>query len=150
MRNEAHDGVMPLALLAAASGARTWAGLAAIAKPTRAFAAVELIYDKVPTVPSRVAPASLAGRVAAGAIVGAMVGGRVGRSRTGSALFGGLIAFASAHATYRLRRSLGKRLPPVAAALVEDAIVVGAALTGATLLRSNGVAGTPTAFRMSR
>jgi hypothetical protein len=34
-----------------------------------------------------------------------------------------------------MRRALGRRLPPMAAALLEDAIVVGAALAGAELLR---------------
>jgi len=128
---------MPLALLAAASGARTWAGVAAISRrtPTKLFAAGEFIYDKVPTVPSRLAPPLLAGRIAAGALVGATVGHLTGRNRAGSATLGGLVAFASAHATYRMRRALGRRLPPVAAALLEDAIVVGAALSGAQLLR---------------
>jgi uncharacterized membrane protein len=128
---------MPLALLAAASGARTWAGVAAISRrtPTKLFAAGEFIYDKVPTVPSRVAPPLLVGRIAAGALVGATVGRRTGRNRAGSAILGGLVAFASAHATYRMRRALGRRLPAMAAALVEDAIVVGAAVAGAELLR---------------
>ena len=129
---------MPLALLAAASGARTWAGVAAISRrtPTKLFAAGEFVYDKVPTVPSRVAPPLLAGRIAAGALVGATVGSRTGGNRVGSAILGGLVAFVSAHATYRMRRALGRRLPPLAAALVEDAIVVGAAAAGAALLRA--------------
>ena len=45
------------------------------------------------------------------------------------------MAYASAHASYRLRRSLAKRMPSMAAALVEDAIVIGAAMTGAALSR---------------
>jgi uncharacterized membrane protein len=99
------------------------------------FAGIELIYDKVPTAPNRVAPALLVGRVAAGAIVGAAVGSRTGRNRAGFALAGGLIAFASAHATYRMRRALSRRLPALSAALVEDAIVIGAVVAGAALLR---------------
>ena len=128
---------MPLALLAAASGARTWAGVAAVSRrtPPKLFAAGEFVYDKVPNVPRRVAPPSLVGRIAAGALVGATVGSRAGRNRAGSAILGGLVAFASAHATYRMRRALGRRLPPMAAALVEDALVVGAAVAGAELLR---------------
>jgi len=86
-------------------------------------------------VPSRVAPPLLVGRIAAGALVGATVGRRTGRNRAGSAILGGLVAFASAHATYRMRRALGRRLPAMAAALVEDAIVAGAAMAGAELLR---------------
>jgi uncharacterized membrane protein len=137
MREAARESLIPLTLLAAASGARTSAGIAAISRrtPVRLLAAGEFIYDKVPTVPNRIAPPLLLGRIVAGALVGAGVGGRTGRSRVGSAILGGLIAFASAHATYRMRRALGKRLPPIAAALVEDAIVVGAAVAGAELLR---------------
>ncbi len=137
MHREARGSLTPLALLAAASGARTWAGVATLSRraPAILFAAGELVYDKVPTVPSRVAAPLLLGRVAAGALVGVTVGSRAGRNRAGSAILGGLVAFASAHATYRMRRSLGRRLPPMAAALVEDAIVVGAAWAGAELLR---------------
>jgi uncharacterized membrane protein len=137
MHRETRGSLVPLALLAAASGARTWAGVAAISRrtPTKLFAAGEFIYDKMPTVPSRVAPPLLVGRIAAGALVGATVGRRTGRNRAGSAILGGLVAFASAHATYRMRRALGRRLPAMAAALVEDAIVAGAAVVGAELLR---------------
>jgi uncharacterized membrane protein len=137
MHRETRGSLVPLALLAAASGARTWAGVAAISRrtPTKLFAAGEFIYDKVPTVPSRVAPPLLVGRIAAGALVGATVGRRTGRNRAGSAILGGLVAFASAHATYRMRRALGRRLPAMAAALVEDAMVAGAAVAGAELLR---------------
>jgi hypothetical protein len=52
------------------------------------------------------------------------------------AVIGGLVAFLSAHATFRMRRALSAHLPAVSAALVEDAIVVGTAVTGAALLRS--------------
>lgn len=138
MREKKRNGLIPLALLASASGARTFSGVAALSRrgPTRFFAGGEFIYDKVPSVASRVAPRLLIGRVAAGALVGAVVGGRTGRSRAGSALLGGLIAFASAHLTYRMRRALSERMPAMAAALVEDGIVTGAAVTGARLLRS--------------
>src|SRR6476659_7029161 len=137
MHRETRGSLMPLALLAAASGARTWAGVAAISRrtPTKLCAAGEFIYDKVPTVPSRVAPPLLAGRIAAGALVGATVGRRTGRNRAGSAILGGRRAIEKTHNTYRMRRALGRRLPAMAAALVEDAIVAGAAVAGAELLR---------------
>jgi len=138
MRDGTHEGLLPLALLASASGARTMAGLAAISPriPVRALAGAELIGDKVPSAPNRTDPAGLLGRVAAGALVGAVVGSRTGMNRGESAIIGGLIAFASTHATFRLRRALSNRLPAVAAALVEDAVVLGAAAAGAALLRS--------------
>jgi uncharacterized membrane protein len=139
MRARPERALIPLTLLASATGARTFSGLAAISRrpPTKMFAAGELIFDKVPSVPSRLAPSSLIGRVAAGAIVGAIVGHRTGNNRVGSALVGGAIAFASAHLTYRMRRALGEHMPATAAAIVEDGVVVGAATTGATLLRRN-------------
>jgi uncharacterized membrane protein len=137
MHRQTRGSFIPLAILAATSGARTWSGIAAISRrtPTKLFAAGEFIYDKVPTVPSRLAPPLLAGRIAAGAFVGATVGRRTGRNRAGSAILGGLVAYASAHATHRMRRALARRLPPMAAAFLEDALVAGAALAGAELLR---------------
>jgi uncharacterized membrane protein len=136
MHDHSRETLIPLALLSAASGARTFAGVAAVSprSPVPVLAAGELIYDKVPTVPSRLEPALLFGRIAAGALVGVVVGGRTRRSRARSAVVGGLVALASAHATYRMRRALSKRLPAVAAALIEDAFVVGAAVAGAALL----------------
>ena len=137
MPKRQRETLIPLVLLASASGARTWSGLAALSRrmPAKLCAAGELIYDKVPGVPSRVAPSLLAGRIAAGAIVGFVVGRRTGRHRLASAIGGGLIAGASAHLTYRMRRELSDRLPAIAAALVEDGIVVGAAVAGASILR---------------
>jgi uncharacterized membrane protein len=139
MHDKKRDALLPLTLLAAASGGRTMAGVAAISArtPPRLLAAAELIADKVPSVPNRVDPALIVGRIAAGALVGVAVAGRTGRNRSELALIGGLIAFASTHATYKLRRALSGRLPSVAAALVEDALVVGAAAVGAALLRAD-------------
>ena len=129
MRDETRETLTPLILLAAASGARTMTGIAAstTSRAARALAVGELIVDKLPNTPNRTDPALLLGRIAAGAVVGAMVGGRTRRDRVASAVVGGLVAFASAHVTYRLRRSLSRHLPATAAALVEDVIVVGAA-----------------------
>jgi uncharacterized membrane protein len=138
VHDETRGALIPLTLLAAASGARTMSGVAAIAPVSAAkvLALGELIADKVPNIPDRVDPAPLLGRVAAGALVGAVIGGRTGRSRSELAIIGGLVAFGSTHATYRMRRALSERLPSVAAALVEDAIVVGAAVTAGAMLRS--------------
>jgi len=135
--DHARETVVPLTLLAAASGARTWAGVAAIEPRSVVplFAAGELILDKIPNIPDRTDGAALLGRIAAGAVIGAIVGGRTGTNRVDSAIIGGLVAFASAYATHRMRRALIERLPAVAAALAEDAIVVGAAAAGAALLR---------------
>ncbi len=129
--------LIPLALLASATGARTFSGIAAVTRrtPARLAATSELIYDKVPIAEDRIALRPLIGRVMAGAVLGAVVAGRTGRSRAGSAILGGLIAFAGAHLSYRMRRALRERMPATAAAFVEDGIVLGTAATGAALLR---------------
>jgi len=137
MRNETRDTLLPLALLSAASGARTMAGVAAIVprNTTRALAVAEVVGDKVPGAPDRTDAALLLGRVAAGALVGVLVGRRTGVNPRAAALIGAITAFASTHATFRLRRALTARMPAVSAALVEDAMVAGVAMAGARLLR---------------
>jgi uncharacterized membrane protein len=115
-------------------------GVAAITSGNTAklLAFGELIADKMPNIPDRTDPGPLLGRVAAGALVGAIAGGRTRRNRGESAMIGGLVAFASARTTLRMRRALSARLPALAAAVVEDAIVVGIAATGAAMLRAIG------------
>jgi uncharacterized membrane protein len=144
--HETRTEFISLALLAAASGARTMAGVAAISTraPLKLLAAGELIADKSPNIPDRVNLGPLLGRVVAGALLGIAVGGRRRRNRRELAIVGGLIAFLSAHATFRLRRALSAHLSALSAALVEDAIVVGAAVTGAALLHPEGEARDPT------
>jgi uncharacterized membrane protein len=140
MIDHKRPGLIPLALLAAASGARSMTGVAALSThaPLKLLAAGELIADKAPGIPNRVDPAPLFARVVAGALLGIAVSRR--RAARGNqidlAVIGGLVAFLSAHATFRMRRALSAHLPAVSAALVEDAIVVGTAVTGAALLRS--------------
>ena len=138
MHDNKREALIPLTLLAAASGARTTAGIAATfpRQATRAWALGELVLDKLPDIPDRIDPRLIAGRVAAGVLVGATVGHRTRHSRVGAAVLGGLIAFASAHLTYRMRRVLGERLPAFSAALVEDVLVVAAAAAGAATLRT--------------
>jgi uncharacterized membrane protein len=129
--------IIPLGLLAAASGARSMTGIAALRPNGIApvLAGGELIADKIPNVPNRNEGLALAGRVAVGALIGAIVAHRTERNPLALAFAGGMIAFASAHATYRMRHALSERLPDTAAALVEDAIVIGAATAGAALLK---------------
>ena len=137
MRDETRETLLPLALLSAASGARTMAGVAAVSprRSTAALAAAEMIADKVPIAPNRTEPALILGRMAAGALIGALVGRRTGMNPRAAAAIGAMTAFASTHATYRVRRALMARMPAVTAAFVEDALVAGVAAAGAVLLR---------------
>ena len=145
--------IAQLTLLAAASGARSFSGLAGVArtraaearppivhrfdqqvaKVAVACAAFELMADKAPNFPDRVSPASLFGRVLAGAVVGAAMAGDQTRDRRPYAIAGAVIAFVSAHVTFRARRALAEQIPGFAAGLVEDALVVGAVAAATAL-----------------
>jgi hypothetical protein len=147
--------IVPLTLLAAASGARTFSGLAGVARARAdeprpravhwvdrkvanaalGLAAFEMMADKAPGIPDRVSPASLFGRVLAGAAIGAALADGDPRGRKRLAVAGALIAFTSAHLTFRLRRALADEIPGFAAGLIEDAVVAGVAAAGTALLR---------------
>jgi uncharacterized membrane protein len=134
--------VAPIALMAAASGARVMVGVTAvtrvrspeISRVIAGLAVLELIVDKLPGTPNRTDLSPMIGRVAAGAFIGASVARMTGRDRVTGALVGSLFAFAGAQLSFRVRRSLSNVLPPIAAAALEDAGVVTAARLGARAL----------------
>ena len=78
MHNESRASALPLALLAAASGARAWAGVAALEPRSivPVFAAGELVLDKIPSMPPRIDGLSILGRIAAFAVIGTILGRR--------------------------------------------------------------------------
>jgi uncharacterized membrane protein len=89
------------------------------------LAAGELIADKLPFMPNRTDAPGLAARFIAGTICGMAIAGRRKRSeRILSGIVGGTAAIAAAYAGYQYRKHV--KLPPLAAALLEDAIAVGA------------------------
>lgn len=89
------------------------------------LAAGELIADKLPFMPNRTDVPGLAARFIAGAICGMAIAGRRKPSeRILSGIVGGTAAIAAAYAGYQYRKRV--KLPPLAAALLEDAIAVGA------------------------
>jgi uncharacterized membrane protein len=96
----------------------------------------ELLADKLPFMPDRTDPPSLAGRFLAGAICGAAVSSnhkrngfmRIGASRKRQelligAIVGGTAALAASYAGFQYRKHV--KLPPVVAALLEDGVAVG-------------------------
>ncbi len=107
----------------------------------------EVVADKLPGMPDRIAPAGLIGRAASGALAGAALAGRrAGRAgRAGravrtalgaagapanglvalAALVGAGAAVASAYAGFHLRRAAVRRLglPDTAVALAEDGVM---------------------------
>ena len=150
--------VAPIAMIAAASGARCMTGLAAvaharvanpdalgstglgkhldrdIANVTSVLAAGELVGDKLPFVGDRVAPGALLGRVAAGAVIGATVAGITGHEKRSAAIGGAVAAFVGAHLSFQLRKALSRHMPALVAAVVEDAAVLTLAAAGTRLL----------------
>jgi uncharacterized membrane protein len=137
--------------LAAITGSRNALGprLAAgrASRPLRAlataFAALELIADKLPFAPARTAPIWLATRAVAGAGVARALVRRRGRSAArGAAVLGAAVAVASAFAGLRIRLALtkrfgGGRIANAFCGALEDAalLAVGTRLAGAVSAR---------------
>ena len=88
----------------------------------------ELIGDKLPNSPNRIAPPVLSGRIATGALSGAALSEADGQSSVTGALLGAIGALAGTVAFFHLRTWLNheKGIPDLAVALVEDAMTVGA------------------------
>ncbi|GAB3289751.1 DUF4126 family protein [Hymenobacter humi] len=100
----------------------------------KTVAAGEMVADKMPFMPNRIAPEVLLGRLVSGALVGAAWY----RSRHGSALggglLGGLVAVASTIVSYALRTGISEKsgVPVALVGVGEDALVLAG---GAALLR---------------
>jgi uncharacterized membrane protein len=90
-----------------------------------ALAIGELVADKLPSTPSRRAPAPFAARIVSGALCGAALATSPAGAMIGGALAGGVGAIIGTLAGYafraRLAKSFGRDLP---AALIEDAAAV--------------------------
>ena len=93
---------------------------------TKLAAGGELIADKLPFVPARIAPQALLPRIITGAIVGAAVAKASGESPITGAVVGGLAALAGAFAGYFVRRQAHESLhiPDPILAVIEDSVVV--------------------------
>jgi uncharacterized membrane protein len=102
-----------------------WLGSEGVARTSQILAVGEIIADKLPFAPNRTITPSLILRFVTGAICGMAVAGRhKGKERLISGLVGGGAAIAASYAGYQYRKHV--KLPGVAAALIEDAVAVGA------------------------
>ncbi|SNT26377.1 hypothetical protein [Rhodococcoides kyotonense] len=90
----------------------------------------ELTMDKLPTTPSRLDPAPLGGRILAGVGAAYAIARRTGENPVLSAVIGGVTSVAGSYAGASYRGWASKKVPPVAAAVVEDAaaLAIGAAV----------------------
>lgn len=139
------------AVLGASSGLRTFSGPALVSQvahsgllplevpninflkhPASAQSSVvlalgELILDKLPRTPSRIAFMPLFGRALAGGFSGASLAASKRRSVYIGAMAGTFAALGAAYAGYHLRRFINKKLhvPDALVAVIEDAAVVG-------------------------
>jgi uncharacterized membrane protein len=106
------------------------------AATTSALLAVgELIADKLPFMPDRIKPPSLFFRAVSGAVCGYAISGRRSskQERWMSAVVGASAALAASWAGFEYRKRV--KLPPLLAAVIEDAFTLGA---GASLISAIG------------
>jgi len=104
-----------------------WLGTAKAAKVTKFLAAGEIVGDKLPFTPSRIAPGPLFGRVVSGGLCGVALCSAGGKRADLGAVLGVAGALAGAYGFYHLRRALGQKLPvpdPVLGA-AEDVLAYG-------------------------
>ncbi|GAB3925524.1 DUF4126 family protein [Mucilaginibacter myungsuensis] len=88
----------------------------------------ELVGDKLPTAPDRIAPVTLVGRCINGAISGAGIYKAAGGKWYTGAVLGGITAIAATYGSFYLRKAIVKQahlIDPVVG-LIEDTIVLGA------------------------
>ena len=98
-----------------------------VAMTLKALSAGEMIGDKLPKTPDRIAPLPLIARAFSGALVGGAVFGTAKRPTWIGAMLGASAAIGAAYGGYYLRKTLDEKLnlPDPVVALVEDALAVG-------------------------
>ena len=149
MKITRHEALVGSVLLGAASGARSQLGVATVVarsdpslppifrQPwTRrllvAAAAGELVADKLPSTPSRLEPAGIAGRLAMGALAASLFAQTRRAPWLPAAAIGALTAVVAAKFGHDVRAQLAHHAPDPAVAAGEDALALGLAVTGAS------------------
>jgi uncharacterized membrane protein len=84
----------------------------------------ELVGDKLPQAPSRLAPAGLGGRLAIASAAGVISARGAGRAWLPAVLVACAAALASAKVGHDARAAAARRIPPLAAAAAEDAVAL--------------------------
>jgi uncharacterized membrane protein len=97
-----------------------------------AAAAGELVADKLPTTPSRLAPPGLAGRLAMGALAASLFAQTRHAPWPPAAAVGASSAAIAAKLGHDVRAQLAQHAPDPAVAVVEDALALGLAAAGAS------------------
>jgi uncharacterized membrane protein len=134
-------------LLGIATGLRSQMGMAAVVTRTspaalpaalrrtatrpvvELAAAGELVVDKLPVARPRTDLTGLIPRITLGALSGGLLASSNGQRRLWPAAIGAGAAASGAFGGMSARLALARRIPPIAAALVEDLVAVGLAVT---------------------
>ena len=141
--------VVGTVLLGAASGLRTQLGVATLVARSddslpAAFrqpwvrrllavaAAGELVVDKLPATPSRLAPPGIAARLTMGALVASLFAQTRHASWLPAAALGGSSAIVAAKLGHDVRARLAQYAPDPAIAVGEDVLALGLAAAGAS------------------
>ena len=98
-----------------------------------AMAAGEVLGDKLPAAPDRIAPAGLIGRAVSGGLAGTVLDKATGSRHPYAPWIGAGAAIAAAFASFYTRKALSERIADRKVAVMEDLLVYG---VGALLTRS--------------
>jgi len=103
---------------------------ATVATGLKVLAASEIIADKLPGTPDRIAPPVLASRALAGALVGYTLHQANGESKWIGGLLGAMGAVAASYGFFYLRKKLtnSTKIPDTAWAVVEDALMLASGI----------------------
>jgi uncharacterized membrane protein len=117
------------------TGPLAWLGSDNASRGAMLLAVGELIADKLPFTPDRTDPPLLIMRALSGAVCGYAISrrGSSKQQKWASALVGGSAALAAAWVGFEYRKRV--KLPPLLAAVVEDAIAMG---SGAAIVAAIG------------
>ena len=112
---------------AAAQSSLQWLGTPRAGWVTKLMAAGEIVGDKLPMTPSRIAPGPLLGRILFGGLCGAALCAAGGKRPGMGAILGSAGAVAGAFGFYYSRRYAGKvlKIPDPFLGAIEDALVYG-------------------------
>ena len=104
-----------------------WLGTPKTATITKFLAAGEIVGDKLPMTPSRLAPGALFGRMVSGGLCGAALCLHDGKRGDMGAVIGVAAAVAGAFGFYHLRRTLGQKtaIPDPVWGAAEDVLAFG-------------------------
>jgi uncharacterized membrane protein len=91
---------------------------------TAVAALTELVADKLPFTPPRTQTRGLVPRIGLGGLSAGLLARSMGAPTGSSAAVGAGAALGTAFAGMAARQALAKRLPPIAAAIVEDLVAV--------------------------